>query len=230
MVKTTIEELKSLCDYDGSKYVSKQGQDYINALSQVFDLKNKNDKPFTIDDILQQPTLSSFRFTGKNEFIYTCKLQATPMIIKHDKRKNEKIIAFDFVNDEQKNIFNKALGIAYLITYEINNQEYIIKIGSSRNTFRDRLGSYNCGVVNNWRTASTTNIKILQSFVTTRLVFKLYLCDCSEPYQINWHGVLSPKLALPKSLAIEDIMLKQFIAQFGHKPLANIQANATQVD
>ena len=108
---------------------------------------------------------------------------------------------------------------------------YIIKIGSSRTTFKQRLGSYNCGVVNNWRTASTTNIKILQSMVTNRINLNLYLFDCSQDlYVIDWHGVRSVPFATPKALAVEDIMIKQFIKQFGHKPLANVQASATEVD
>lgn len=226
----TLDELKSFCDYKDGIYVSKSGDDYINALSAVFNLKNKNDKPFSVEDIKQQPTLDQFSFSGKNEFVFTCLLRTTPMKIENNIRKNEKIIPVNFANTTQENIFYKALGVAYMLTCVIDGKEHIVKIGCSRNTFKDRLGSYNCGVVNNWRTASTTNIKILQSFLTTRLDFKLYLCDCSEPYQINWHGVLSPKFALPKYLAVEDIMIKQFIKQFGYKPLANIQANATQVD
>ena len=92
------------------------------------------------------------------------------------------------------------------------------------------FGSYNCGVVNNWRTASTTNIKILQSFVTTRQIFNLYLYDCSsDVMSFKWHGVESVPFASPKPLAYEDILVKQFIDQFGIKPLANVQANATEV-
>ena len=97
---------------------------------------------------------------------------------------------------------------------ELNNlkKPYIIKIGQTRKTFQERLTSYNCGNVYNWRTASTTNIKIKQSMVATRAIFNLYLYDCSdEPYVLEWHGIRSAEFAAPKSLAVEDIMIKKFI-------------------
>ena len=126
-------------------------------------------------------------------------------------------------------MFKNKKGISYIITSIIDNKEYIIKIGQTRNTFKDRLSSYNCGSVSHWRTASTTNIKLLQSFIVTRLEFNLYLYDCSnEPYILNWHNVKSIPFASPKSLAVEDIMIKKFQEQFNIKPLANIQANATE--
>lgn len=63
--------------------------------------------------------------------------------------------------------------------------------------------------------------------VTTRAEFKLYIYDCSdELYDIEWRGVKSVQFASPKALAVEDIMVKKFIEQFGDKPLANVQADA----
>lgn len=227
----SIEQLKQFCAFNGEKYISKQGDEYIEALSSVFSLNNINDKPFTLKDILHQPTINQFSFDGKNDFTYTCKLKANPMSITNDIRKNEKIIAFDFVSSSAKDIFNRALGVAYMITCVIENNEYIIKFGQSRTTFKARLSSYNCGVAFNWRTASTTNIKMLQSMVTTRQTFNLYLFDCSEDlYTLTWHGITSVPFATPKSLAVEDIMVNEFIKQFGKKPLANVQASATTVD
>lgn len=154
------------------------------------------------------------------------------MVITTDNRRiNEKIFPIEFASPEAERTFNQSLGVSYLLTCVIDGKEYIIKIGSSRTTFKQRLGSYNCGVVNNWRTASTTNIKILQSMVTNRINLNLYLFDCSQDlYVIDWHGVRSVPFATPKALAVEDIMIKQFIKQFGHKPLANVQASATEVD
>ena len=176
-----IENYKKLCDFNGEKYVSKKGLEYINALDEVFTLININDRPFLIEDIKKQPRLEDFKFDGINDFHFICKLKASPLTIdKKGYRINEKILAYNFVNDNAKEVFNKSLGVAYILTAVFDNVEYIIKIGSSRTTFKKRLGSYNCGVVNNWRTASTTNIKILQSFVTTRAEFNLYLYDCSE--------------------------------------------------
>lgn len=231
-MKRSIEELKRLCNCIDGEYVSKEGKDYIEALSGLFALENKNDKPFTIEDIKKQPVLKDFKFSGVKEYKYICKLHAEPMRIKKDgKKKNEKIKATNFVDENAQSIFKDRLGMSYLITCEIDGKEYVIKIGSTRTTFKKRLGSYNCGAVYNWRTASTTNIKILQSMVTTRLEFKLYLCDCSDDlYSINWHGIQSVLFASPKALAVEDIMVKQFIKEFGQKPLANIQANATEID
>lgn len=228
----SLDQLKSFCDSNGEDYISKQGADYINALGNVFNLNNRNDNPFLREDIISQPTLNEFSFSGKNEYQYVCKLKATPMTIIQDKRKNEKIIASNFVDEKAKLLFEKALGVSYLITCVIDNKEHIIKIGSSRTTFKARLGSYNCGVVNNWRTASTTNIKILQSMVATRLEFNLYICDCSdEPYYlIGWHGQNSVPFASPKALAVEDIMVKKYIEQFNKRPLANVQTSATTVE
>ena len=67
-----IEELKKLCDYIDGKYVSKKGKDYIDALSSLFLLKNKNDKPFTVEDIKKQPLLKDFEFSGVEEYKYIC--------------------------------------------------------------------------------------------------------------------------------------------------------------
>lgn len=227
-----IEDLKSLCDFKDGHYESKKGQDYLDALARIFPLDNINDNPFTINDIKQQPELRDFGFQGLIDYKYICKLLVRPMVITTDNRRiNEKIFPIEFASPEAERTFNQSLGVSYLLTCVIDGKEYIIKIGSSRTTFKQRLGSYNCGVVNNWRTASTTNIKILQSMVTNRINLNLYLFDCSQDlYVIDWHGVRSVPFATPKALAVEDIMIKQFIKQFGHKPLANVQASATEVD
>lgn len=226
-----LEILKMLCEYDGEKYIQKSGDEYLSSLGKVFPLNNTNDNPFTVDDIKKQPLLSDFKFLGVADYRYICKLRVKPLTIIHGERVNEKIIPVEFVGKAEKDIFDKSLGVSYLLTCVVEGKEHIIKIGSSRTTFKKRLGSYNCGVVNNWRTASTTNIKILQSMVTTRKDLNLYLYDCSDDYYVTvWHDVTSVKFASPKALAVEDIMVKKFIEQFGHKPLANVQANATEVE
>lgn len=223
----TVEQYKSLCDFDGNKYVSKKGQSYIDALSKLFPLNNKNDTPFVLEEIYKQPTLDSFKFGGKNDFKFICNLHATPMEISaNGERKNEKIIPTNFSSKQAQLIFTNSPGVAYMMTCVLNGKEYIIKFGQTRTPFKARLGSYNCGVVNNWRTASTTNIKILQSFVTTRQVFRLYIYDCGEPIVYDWYGVHG-EVASPKSLFIEDVILKEFMKQYGTKPLANVQADAT---
>lgn len=231
MASLTNDEIMQLCDFDGEKYIQKSGEAYISALSQVFSLVNRNDKPFTLSDIEQQPTLEAFSFLGKEEFKKTCSLVLYPL--EYDpitrKRKNETIKAINFVSSEAKKVFNTSLGVAYLMTCKINGVERIIKIGQTRNTFKDRLNSYNCGCVTNWRTASTTNLKLKQSMVATRQQIELYLFDCQKTETFEWHGVTSVPFASPFSLAVEDIMIKQFILQFNQKPLINIQANATTV-
>lgn len=231
MASLTKEELIQLCDFDGEKYIQKSGDEYILALSQLFSLTNKNDKPFTLRDIEEQPTLESFNFSGKNDFKKVCSLELTPLEFnpKTNKRKNETIKAIDFVSPQAKKVFETSLGVAYLMTCVVNGVERIIKIGQTRNTFKNRLGSYNCGCVTNWRTASTTNIKLKQSMVTTRQKIELYLFDCQKTETFEWHGIKSVPFASSFSLAVEDIMIKQFIAQFNKKPLINIQANATTV-
>jgi hypothetical protein len=227
-----IAKFKLLCDYDGVKFFSKSGVDYVNALIQVFDLgtdPNKNDIPFTINDVRKQPQLKDFKFSGVAEFVYACDLSATPLEINNlDKRTNERIVASNFQGDHKK-IFEKSMGLAYLITCVLDGKEHIIKIGCSRTTFKKRLGSYNCGTVNAWRTASTTNIKILQSFVTTRSVFKLYLYDCSDEVEtFTWQGIESVPFASSKMYAVEDIMVKKYQEIFKVKPLANVQVNASE--
>ena len=231
MASLTNEELIQLCDFDGSKYIQKSGDDYIVALSRVFSLVNRNDKPFTLSDIESQPTLESFSFSGKNEFRKVCTLELYPLEFNPvtGKRKNETIKAINFVSDDAKRVFETSLGVAYLMTCKVNGIERIIKIGQTRNTFKDRLSSYNCGCVTNWRTASTTNLKLKQSMVVTRKNIELYLFDCQRTETFEWHGVTSVPFASPFSLAVEDIMIKQFILQFRRKPLINIQANATTV-
>ncbi|UUD34800.1 hypothetical protein NPA07_03185 [Mycoplasmopsis caviae] len=144
-------------------------------------------------------------------------------------RKNEKILATNFTSNNAQNIFNNSMGVAYLMTCEVEGVERIIKIGQTRNSFKDRLQSYNCGSVNNWRTASTTNIKLKQSMVCTRLPITLYLYDCGKLETFEWYGITSVPFANSFSLAVEDIMIKAFIKQFGQKPLINIQANATTI-
>jgi len=202
----------------------------LRSLEKIFPFNNKNDKPFSLGDIKAQPTLDEFSFSGKEDFNFICKLKVSPLEIRDDKRKNEKILASQFFSNKAREIFEKALGVAYILTCEIENKEHIIKFGQSRTTFKKRLGSYNCGVVNNWRTASTTNIKMLQSLVTTRVTLNLYIYDCSDEVMIiEWRGEKSVPFASPKSLAVEDIMIKKFKEQFKKPPLENIQSDATQV-
>ncbi len=234
--KIKNKSLLDLCDFDKKRnvYLSKSGQKYITALYNHFKGQNKNDKPFTINDIKKQPTVKQFKFKGVKDFKFICNLKAEPLQIKKDAnytRKNEKIIPNNFININAENIFKNEIGIAYMITTTIGNKEHIIKFGETRKTMKDRLGSYNCGTVNNWRTASTTNIKILQSFVATRLQYNLYICtNPKAPITIIYHGIKSIPIAYPYAIAVEDITIKEFIKQFKHKPLANIQADAKTKD
>lgn len=231
----SFEQIKQITDFKDGRYVSKEGDEYVEGLTNIFNVVNRNDKPFTINDIISQPKLEDFDFIGITDFEYVAKLAAKPLELTIDgdklKRSNEKIQVVEFASPEAKKIFNNALGLAYMLTAVIEDNEYIIKFGQTRTSFKKRLGSYNCGTVNAWRTASTTNIKMLQSMVTTRAVFKLYIYDCSdEVITYTWHGIESVPFASSKALAVEDIILNEFINRFGHKPLANIQASATEID
>lgn len=239
--KISASDLISLCDLDASTntYVSKKGQDYADALKALFypdDDGNENDKPFLDSDITKQPTLDEFRvrFKALDEFKLVCKLKANPMkldskgeLIRNGRKKTkEEIEAFGFVDDNTRSIFENSIGVAYIITCPINGSNHIIKIGQTGGTFKDRLGSYNCGYVKNWRTASTTNIKIVQSFVATRREFNLYLRNCGDLAKpIKWAGRLtSTSIASPLPEAIENICLQVFAKKFNNtKPLANIQ-------
>lgn len=227
------EELIRLCDKYNDHYESKKGEDYINALSNIFTIRNRNDKPFAARDVARQPTIEDFNFSGLKEFQYICELKAEPMILDifGARIKNEKIMPRNFANKKAESIFKNSLGVAYMLTCVIDGKEHIVKFGQTRTPFKSRLGSYNCGVVNNWRTASTTNIKILQSFLATRLTYKLYIRDCSEDVvTFLWAGEKSVPFASPISLAIEDICMKKFVDKYGRPPLANVQANATEID
>lgn len=214
--------------------IQKNGIDYIDSLKNILSGKNTNDNPFTMEDILEQPLLSDFSFEGVQDFEFICQLKAIPMRINKNEssKENEKIVVVNnsFSTPRAKRIYEKSLGVVYIITCPIDGKEYVIKIGNSRNTFKDRLGSYNCGVITNVRTASTTNLKILQSFVATRATFNLYIYDCSDTTTFRWHDEVSVPFASPKGLAYEDILVKKFIQQFRKKPLANVQASATVVN
>lgn len=152
-------------------------------------------------------------------------MTAVPLRIdENNKKKNERIIAKDFETDAEDD-YKKCLGVVYLITCEIDGKEHIIKIGSSRLTFEDRLKSYNCGYVSNWRTASTTNIKILQSFVVTIKDFNLYLYTKSGSQVYEWCGMKSEPFASSKIYAVENLFIGRFKEEFDKPPLANIQTN-----
>ena len=228
--------IKLFCEVDeNGNYIGKTGSGYINSLVTVFYIKNKNDMPFLIEDVIKQPELKDFSFEGIKDFRYVCKLKPHPVqILKEYSSKlnrtkgriNEYIEPYDFDNDEVKEIFNNSLGVVYILTAVVDGKEYIIKIGQSRKTFKDRLSSYNCGCLNNYHTASTTNIKILQSIVVNpEITFKLYLYDCCKMVSYTWHGVTSIQVASSESIAYENIINNKFIEQFGHPPLANVQVN-----
>ncbi|MGZ9763152.1 hypothetical protein ACXYRO_02685 [Mycoplasma sp. 4013] len=171
--------------------------------------------------------MSDFKFEGIKDFQFICKLKAKPLIIKDDKRYNKKIVAFDFHNEKAKEIFENEVGVVYMITAYIDNNEYIIKFGQTRTPFIYRLQSYNCGTVVNWRTASTANIKILQSFVSTRLEFKLYLYQPQKPLHVEYYGEFA-FVASPASIFVEDRLLNIYLNQFHQKPIANIQSKMTR--
>lgn len=228
--KDQLNMLLKICDPIGDgNYISKEGTTYIDALKIILSSKNTNDNPFNIDDILKQPLLKEFKFKGVKDFKLICKLKANPMTINVDNftKTNERIYPLNFSNSKAKDIFYNSIGIVYILTCQINSKEYIIKIGSSRNTFNDRLASYNCGTVTYRKSgsASTTNYRILQSLVATRKEFNLYLLDFPDdtaPYE--WHGITSPVFPSSKCFAYEYILINQYIEQFnGQKPLGNVQ-------
>lgn len=227
----TKKELRKIVRKKGDFYYSKSGQAYVDGLSNIFSLENKNDKPFLEEDILAQPKKEDFLFEGMKEFEKVCSLEIEPMKLGKDwlRKNNERILAKNFSSKDWENKYKTARGLTYLIVAVVKDDRYIIKFGQTRKTLKDRIASYNCGNVNNWRTASTTNIKILQSFVTTRLIYELYAIDCSQDcQQIEWHGVFSSSYASPKSLAYEEICNRKFIEQFGKPTLANVQVTVDE--
>jgi len=227
----SIEQIKSLFNQGEEGYQIKQGPEYAGALEALFGAKNKNDRPFSLEDIKKQPEIKAFNFPGVKEFAYICKLRGVPININNDNTwVNERIIPVYFADNQVEKIFNESLGLVYMLTCEIDGKEHIVKIGCSRTTFKARLGSYNCGTVNAWRTASTTNIKMLQSFLACGIDFNLYILDCSgykQPYE--WYGIISKPFATSKIYAYEDILINEFRKQFGYIPLANVQASATEI-
>ncbi len=227
----SIDKIKSLFILENGKYQCKQDEAFVEAFKVLLGGKNKNDIPFTKSDIRKQPTLNQFNFEGKSDFTRVCQLLAKPIKILNDSEwENEKIEAlfnFDQKSVNNSDLFFNSMGVAYIITCELDRKEHIIKFGQTRTPFSLRLQSYNCGVINSFRTASTTNIKILQSFVACAVPFNLYLYYPEAPKKYIWRGIESVDFASPFSLAVEDILLQEFKTQFGFKPLANIQSNAT---
>lgn len=228
--KNQLNLLLKICDKsEDGKFRSNKEDSYIEALKNIFPSNNTNDNPFNIQDIMNQLILKDFTFEGIKDFKYICKLKADPMVIDRDNstKTNEKIFPLEFANKQAENIFYKSIGIVYMLTCTINSKEYIIKIGSSRNTFKSRLHSYNCGTVTYRKSgsASTTNFRILQSFVATRKEFSLYLLDFpddTKPY--SWHGIESPIFPSSRCFAYEYILINQYMKQFnGEKPLGNVQ-------
>ena len=228
--KEQLKLLLNICDKrDDGKYVSKEGATYLEALKRILSSRNTNDNPFDINDIKSQPLLKDFKFKGVKDFKYICKLKADPMIIDKENftKTNEKIKPLNFFNKKAEDIFYNSIGIVYILTCPIDSKEYIIKIGSSRNTFSDRLDSYNCGTVTYRKSgsASTTNYRILQSLVATRKEFNLYLLDFpDDTTSYEWHGITSPVFPSSRCFAYEYILINQYMEQFnGQKPLGNIQ-------
>lgn len=239
----TFESIETLFKKNGECYTRKEDEEFVEALNRIFPWTNKNDIPFTKNDIRNTKKLKDFSFDGKNDFEYVCDLFANPINLNPETKNwdNEKIVTQWRQGDKHKNSFKKYIGVAYLITCVLDPivkpldsalepDEYIIKFGSTRTPFGKRLSSYNCGSINNSRTASTTNFKLLQSFVACNTPFKLYLCFCGASKKIRWHGKLSVPFSTAKPLAVEDIMIKEYKKQFNSKPLANVQTNATEVD
>lgn len=234
------ELIKQFCDVDeNGNYHGKRGKALIDAMESVYGVKNRNDKPFLVDEIVQQPELKDFKFEGVKDFKFICKLKGhlVEILKEYDHklnrtkgRINEYIEAYDFASDDAKSIFNNAVGVVYILTAFVDGKEYIIKIGQSRNTFNERLASYNCGALVNWRTASTTNVKILQSMVANDIEFGLHLYGCCSLTTFTWHGVESEKFPTSESLAYEHILNHQFMKEFGRPALANVQVNITDRD
>lgn len=247
----SAEDLKTLCDFDESTntYVSKKGQEYSDALKALLHPNsegNKNDRPFLYQEIIKQPTFQKFghRFKELSQFVFNCYLKANPMTLDangelidlgNNKKSKEEIVAFNFANKAAEKVFNSSIGVVYIITCPISNNEHIIKIGQTGGTFKKRLGSYNCGYVANRLkgTASTTNFKIVQSFVATRLEFKLYIKDCNSlAKKYRWARMETSFIASPLVEAIENICLSKFKSKFPKlkKPLANIQTKKQTED
>jgi len=240
----TFENIETLFKKNGTDYTRKEDEEFVEALKKIFPWTNQNDIPFTKTDIRNKTKkLKDFTFVGKKQFHYVCDLSAKAINLKPDTKNwdNERIFAQWGKDNKHKVKFKKYIGVAYLITCVLDPilkpsypasepDEYIIKFGSTRTPFGKRLASYNCGTINNSRTASTTNFKLLQSFVACNTPFKLYLCFCGAPKKIRWLGKFSIPFSSAKPLAVEDIMIKEYIKEFRSKPLANIQTNATEVN
>ena len=227
-----LEQIKDMLvqNTDGS-YIQKSGTDYIIKFQEYvknkFSKKSKNLQLFTVDKILELGhKKNNVSFAGINDFKYVCSVTTQKLKISADLiRENEKIIIKeDTITQDGQKIIYESKGVVYLITCMINNDEYIIKFGQTRKTFKERLDSYNCGVILNLGTASTTNIHILQSLLANEFEYKIYICDCSDVIeQFKWHGIKSREFASSKSLAFENIILKEFKKEFGSLPVANTQ-------
>lgn len=117
----------------------------------------------------------------------------------------------DFVGDTKK--YNNIEGVVYLFVVE----DRILKLGKTDTSMKKRIQSYNCGK-KQYRengTCSTTNYKVLQSFLAINKSVSLY-CYFVPPITIDLFG---EKVAITTSPSkcIEKAFQKKTQDQFGDK-------------
>ena len=127
---------------------------------------------------------------------------------------NEKLL---FSGNERK--FSKIEGAIYCFVID----DYILKIGKTDTTMAKRLISYNCGK-KSYRengTCSTTNYKVLQSFLAINKPVEVY-CYFVPPAFLEVFGK-KVSITTSPSKYIESVFLQKTKEQFGDKLLLCIQ-------
>lgn len=124
---------------------------------------------------------------------------------------NQEKEKLEFYGDEEK--YSNTEGAVYLFVID----DKILKIGKTDSTMKKRIQSYNCGKrqYKENGTCSTTNYKVLQSFLTIGKRVELY-CYFVPPIQLDVFGE-TVSITTSPSKYIEKAFQKKTQEQFGDK-------------
>lgn len=128
-------------------------------------------------------------------------------------RENERIV-FNSLEADSEKIEN----IVYIFT--INGD--IFKIGHTIKSLKLRIQSYNCGKKEYRKrgTCSTTNYKILQSFLNYNQPIEVYIYECPK---IKYLNIDNKEIYVTTAKQEEHICIEQAKKDYGSKPMGCIQ-------
>jgi len=168
---------------------------------------NKNDNPIKkFSQLADEIDYRAFQY--KNDFQHICDL--------HTDNENEKL-TIEAVDDEK---YIKQSELVYIFVIKGK----IFKIGSSTQSIRARIGSYNAGRTQ-YRihgTNSTTNYFVLQSFLKIGIKINVYAYFPKKKHY-NTFGKKG-KSAWPPTKATEKKILEDFKNKHGKLPIGCTQS------